>query len=75
MRLIIRTRPQLSNSGLSTSAPTKLLIAKIAMYHPAWPDAEERRQGVAVGEEEGVVEERLPDEEARSTAPCGAGRA
>jgi hypothetical protein len=31
---IIRTRPTLSNSGLSSSAPRKLLAAKIAMYQP-----------------------------------------
>jgi hypothetical protein len=32
--LIIRTRPTVSNSRLSSRAPTKLLTAKTARYHP-----------------------------------------
>ena len=33
------------------------------MYQPVWVDPQERRQAVAVGEEEGVVEKRLSDEQ------------
>ena len=63
MPVIILTRPTESNSGLSSSAPTKLLTAKTAMYQPVCLTPRNVRQGVAVGEEERVVEERLADEE------------
>ncbi len=69
--MIICTRPTVSKSRLRVRAPMKLRGREDREVPAGLLDVEEGRQGVAVGEEEGVVEERLTDEEreAQGRAP------
>jgi hypothetical protein len=52
-----------SNSGLSSNAPEKLLAGKMRYTAPVCLPSEERRERVAISDEEGVVQEGLADKQ------------